>query len=513
MTAMFQPAEPASVASVPTRSRVLAMRPEAGSLCCSLADGKQVRLPAYLGSFLHSGGDLEFAGAAAVLDQFRVILNAPIPQDRELLFVPIGCATQPKPSRQGEHVLRAAVVAPSLGIDSIILAASAVREYFYRSRTSGSLYARLGISPTASPAELRLAYRLTALELQAEAHAAARRDSERAFNILAQPELRICHDAVSDDPEQPALFPYGGFGTILVQGERSSDGRSFFAHRILSFLPNLRQRRFRAAFRRIEFFDGHALYRDSRRKAEIWLDPGSLPLVWDSSWNQWKHLAGLKFGIEAAFVQTGKYRFRSGEWRLVTWDTALPSRTKITWPPNAVELIAKAQRTYQRFGRYFDALLPLQARIAREPVECAEIEEVLGRLGIPGDFDPKMLAWKPDYEECFYAELSKRARSVYSFRGEYIFEWGRAMVAEIPETGHATYLFRRPPDLDNWIRTYAQFTREDVRRNRGNAAEALGFLGRVMHGRNPRSWLKELRFRAGENIDAAGVFDAPSGAS
>jgi hypothetical protein len=31
----------------------------------------------------------------------------------------------------------------------------------------------------------------------------------------------------------------------------------------------------------------------------------------------------------------------------------------------------------------------------------------------------------------------------------------------------------------------------------------LGFLGRAIHGTNPRAWLKEVRQRAGEGIDFA----------
>ena len=37
--------------------------------------------------------------------------------------------------------------------------------------------------------------------------------------------------------------------------------------------------------------------------------------------------------------------------------------------------------------------------------------------------------------------------------------------------------------------------------NRTNAAERLGFLGRVMHGRNPKTWLKDLRAKIVEVVD------------
>jgi len=34
-------------------------------------------------------------------------------------------------------------------------------------------------------------------------------------------------------------------------------------------------------------------------------------------------------------------------------------------------------------------------------------------------------------------------------------------------------------------------------------AQELGFIGRVMHGTNPRTWLRDLRSRAGEAVDYA----------
>ena len=76
-----------------------------------------------------------------------------------------------------------------------------------------------------------------------------------------------------------------------------------------------------------------------------------------------------------------------------------------------------------------------------------------------------------------------------------------ATVVEVPQQGHATYVFSRPPNLDHWVRAYARTAKDDIRQNRGNAAEQLGFLGRVMHGRNPRNWLRTLRAKIGEPVD------------
>jgi len=68
-----------------------------------------------------------------------------------------------------------------------------------------------------APAELRLAFKLRALELRA-AHAPVGdlRVLEHAFNTLAHPELRACYDALLNDSASPAVFPYGGFGSLLA---------------------------------------------------------------------------------------------------------------------------------------------------------------------------------------------------------------------------------------------------------------------------------------------------------
>jgi hypothetical protein len=57
--------------------------------------------------------------------------------------------------------------------------------------------------------------------------------------------------------------------------------------------------------------------------------------------------------------------------------------------------------------------------------------------------------------------------------------------------------------MDGFLALYTTITKDDIRRNRNNVAERLGFLGRVIHGTNPRAWLKEVRHRAGERIEFA----------
>lgn len=59
--------------------------------------------------------------------------------------------------------------------------------------------------------------------------------------------------------------------------------------------------------------------------------------------------------------------------------------------------------------------------------------------------------------------------------------------------------------MDSFLTLYTRITKDDIRRNRNNAGERLGFLGRVIHGTNPRVWLKEVRQRIGEKVDFTSV--------
>jgi hypothetical protein len=58
-------------------------------------------------------------------------------------------------------------------------------------------------------------------------------------------------------------------------------------------------------------------------------------------------------------------------------------------------------------------------------------------------------------------------------------------------------LFAAPKDIADFLSCYSAATRDDIRRNRGNIADRLGFMGRVMHGRNPKSWLRDIGTRTG----------------
>jgi hypothetical protein len=317
--------------------------------------------------------------------------------------------------------------------------------------------------------------------------------------------LRACYDGLLKDPEAPALFPYGGFGSLLVSGERSRDAQTFFARRIIAFLPERHRRRFHAPLRKCEFYSDRALYRDIGRRLELWIDPAVLHQVWDATWNRWKHLLGTKMEVNATFVKSGKYRCHRGDWQLVTWETALPSRLEIKLPADFEQQVEAAKRTYHRFGQYAPALDKIRSLLERTAMERAEIQRMIAAMKVPGDFDIAQVNWRPDYDSFFYQQLSGRARRIYLFRDEYIFELERTVVVETPQLGNATYLFAKPASMCRFLAAYTKVSKDDIRRNCENIGETLGFLGRIIHGSNPRSWAKELTARIGNAVDFAAV--------
>jgi hypothetical protein len=492
---------------------VLKANPKGAKTECNFADGTSVLISNFLASFLHPGDELifplEFQAATASTEIY--IRNASAQERRQDTFqAEIGYATQPKKDKRGNLFVSAEVVGRRLGIAAIQLRCEALRDYFFvgtRRRAwdrQPSLYELLCVDTRVAPAELRLAFRLRTLELRtAHASGGDLRALERAFNILAYPELRACYDSLLRDPGAPALFPHDGFGTLLVTGDPSRVGTTFYASRVLSFLPEYMMKRVQVPLRNCTFYEDTAVYRDVRRKLEITFDQAVLPLSWDSSWNQWKHLLGAKVSVEAAFIQCGKCQHRDNAWRLVTWGKALPSRIAVTLPANITEQVSEARRAHHRFGQFAHTLDGIRARTESAPVERAELQKLCAGLGVPGDFDVALITWRADYDAFYYRQLCKRARQLYLFRSEYIFDLGKAVIVKIPQLGHASYLFSKPASMTEFLALYAAVTREDILQNRNNVAEKLGFSGRIIHGLKPLTWLKEMKMRLGEAVDCA----------
>ena len=119
---------------------------------------------------------------------------------------------------------------------------------------------------------------------------------------------------------------------------------SFFANRILAFMPERRSRKVPVPLRKLDYFDDYAILRDRHRKLEVLIDQQLLPIRWDPTWSQWRHLITATVEISADFIHTGRYRKHRGEWKLVQWETALPSRTELQMPEGVEEDILKERR-------------------------------------------------------------------------------------------------------------------------------------------------------------------------
>jgi hypothetical protein len=230
-----------------------------------------------------------------------------------------------------------------------------------------------------------------------------------------------------------------------------------------------------------------------------------MPIIWDTTWNRWRHLLGTKVELQGTFVQTGKYQRRNGQWSLNKRETALPSRIHVKVHANIAEQIEAARKSYHRFGQFSDALGKIRARIERQPMEREQLRSLCWDLGMPGDFDVGQISWQPDYDPFYFGQLCRRARRLYLFRDEYILDLSKVIAVETPRLGHATYLFSKPENIEAFLTAYVATSKEAIRQNRANVAERLGFLGRVVHGSNPRIWLRSLAARLGEAADSARV--------
>ena len=226
----------------------LEVKQEGDKTACHLRDGGSCLLSSFLGAHIRPGDEIAFPlgiDSPGIRTEIFIRKTSSSRGNGDLYQAPINYAAQPKTDKRGQLYVRAEVSTAHLGFSSIHLPCDVVRDYFYVATRGApwerqtSLYDTLRTTPTASSAELRLAFKLRQLELRVAC--ASKHDKgtvERAFNILANSELRAYYDLLLKDSSAPALFPYGGFCSILVAGSRSRDGLTFFATQILSFQPD-----------------------------------------------------------------------------------------------------------------------------------------------------------------------------------------------------------------------------------------------------------------------------------
>ncbi len=506
-----RPLYPSHVSSAIEVRPAPALERVTGSTHRVFGTGTDADLPRFLVRFLRSGDSLAFLseGHAEILIERRAKGTGPT----QLLYATIGYASLPKADQDGSgFFVRADLPNRSTGPKSLFLPGTDIRRYFYLldgDANRQTLYDLLQVSNSASLADLRLAWRVRSLELGASpAHAAERAKLERAFNILAHPDLRNCYDVLRRDEDAPPLFPYGGFGSILVEGELSEDGQAFFGHCILAYKPEMSSRRVSLLLRSCEFFADRVICRDPRRKLEVWLDANLLPGVpWDLTWNEWKHWLTTRLEVQATFVYAGKYRLKKGEWILRTWHAALPSRLRVTVPACLAADVERAKAIHRLLGEHAAVVEKVRAEVEKRPIEYMVAQDWFDRLGVSPHLKPQHITWRPDYEPYYFEQLRTRSRTWFLFRDEYLFVWRNVLISEMPQPGHATYLFAQTEDIAGFMIQYSQATRDDIRQNRNNLATALGFVGRVIRGTRKKRWLADVLRRAGEKADYVEAFE------
>jgi hypothetical protein len=412
------------------------------------------------------------------------------------LYAPFGLIFQPKRIAESSDWFIEAGVQGESNLKRIVLSADAVRKHFYPGSGSDareSLYEILTVDETSNLAGLRLAWRVKTVAARLSGAVEIKVKAERAFNLLANPEVRSAYDASLHDDEAPLPFPFGAAGECLVDGRLSNDGETFFADSILAFKPNVQHKQIEVLLRQCEFLPDRIVFRDSKRKVEIWLDAGLLEgLRWDSTWNSWKPWLRSRISIASDFVEAPKVQFEDGERVVTSWWIALPSRISVTPPASLSADIERARAFHDLLGRHAEILTKVREQAVREPVEAGTVQFWFDELGAAPALRPEFATWQPDYEDYYFHQLRQRSRVWFLFREEYLFVLPGAVVAEIPMAGHASYIFAEPPDMDRFLRRYSGVVRTDIRMNKDGVATELGFVGRVLRGTKKKRWLADV---------------------
>src|SRR5215467_11481602 len=188
------------------QAKVLQVKPEGQKTACILSEGGRVLLSNILAAHIRPGDEIDFplaldsAGAGTEIYVRRTSTSA---RTHDLYNAPLGYAAQPRSDKREQLYVRAEVPQGRLRIRALHFPCEVLRDYFYVGdrrlpwEKQKTLYEILHSSRSASPAELRLAFKLRELELRGEdASKPALSAAERAFNILAHPELRACYDSL-----------------------------------------------------------------------------------------------------------------------------------------------------------------------------------------------------------------------------------------------------------------------------------------------------------------------------
>ena len=245
------------------------------NLNCASAEAASNDIPAFLKRYMTPKDGFVRLGSKA---DAPILIQSRHRGPCNLLHGRIRTVTRPKPSSNGDGwFARAELIGGSL-LQSLMIDGGAIGHYFYGlgKPPREDLYSALGVKHDVSLADLRFACRMRLAEAAVKGEDALRRRCEKAFNILANHDLRACYDSFLANDGAMLPFPYGGEGDILVAGDLSKDGTTFFAKAILAYKPTTSRRRLKIRLRSFEFLPDRLGFLDPRRKLEVWLDSGLL---------------------------------------------------------------------------------------------------------------------------------------------------------------------------------------------------------------------------------------------
>jgi hypothetical protein len=153
--------------------------------------------------------------------------------------------------------------------------------------------------------------------------------------------------------------------------------------------------------------------------------------------------------------------------------TALPSRLRVTLPEGIASDVDQARATHALVGEHANAVEKIRAEVEKQPIEYLQIQDWLDRLGVSTHLKPQHVTWQPDYDLYYFEQLRQRSRTWFLFGREYLFVWPHVLISEVPQLGHATYVFVKPSEIEAFMRDYSRATRDDIRHNRYNVTSIV----------------------------------------
>jgi hypothetical protein len=477
---------------------VVAVTPTHDGLRCELRDGRVIDFGP------------EWRGQISVTDRLYVAQDVmvadrwtPLHVERggrlDLAQIPTAAAAPPKRDRHGRGFVMLDASAAQHGIAKVLVTAAQIRDYFLAPDRSArwaeqpSWFEVLGVRKHSTPAEIRLAYRVRLLELKTnggETNRSIQAQLVRGLQILLDPDLRRNYLLLLEDPDASVAFPPWTIGVLRATGQKK--GELFLVNELLSFLPRTEERTARLALRRFRFEGQQAIYRDARKRILVRFDSSLLPMQWTDEWNTWAHLALGSVTVKAIFWQQTRFRRTETGFQPGIWSQPFQSTLAVQNPSSVAPRFDAARSFWEHFHPHADIVALLRARLEQEAIEAQEAAAWCQAHGVRPPLEARWINWEPDYEEAFYRELAARARAVYLFRNEYLFVFDQTVVSEIPQAGHASYIFQPNTSLNAFLRSYAQTTRHAIRTQSKTARKRLVYVGRMPHVRDLAAWIARI---------------------